>query len=246
MSPIIFGTMRMTEEVGNISYWVKLFRAMYHGGITTLHSSAEYDSFPLLKSVLSELNVLEPQIKFKHIVKLAEPHFSDVGFSSKRLNAKVMQYLSDLKISRLDAIQWMWRSNLADEVRINDFLKQSTSIKNTLDALKGEGKVLKSFCFPYSECFMAEASSLDLFDGFCVYRNPHEKYYDELLSHSAPKSVITIRPFSANKLYTKQKGVETLLDYNFSSSAVGSTILSFSTYEQLTEILEYISAKTNI
>jgi hypothetical protein len=236
----------MSEEFCDVLYWVKLFRAMYYGGITTLHSSTEYDSFPLLKSVLSELNVLDPKVKFKHIVKLAEPHFSDVSFSSKRLNEKVMQYLSDLKISKLDAIQWMWRSNLSDDLRVNAFLKESIYIKNALNTLKSEGIVLSSYCFPYSEFFMAEASVLDIFEGFCVYRNPHEKEYDKLLSHCTPKSVITIRPFSANKLYTKQNGVGPLLDYNFSSPAVGSTILSFSTHEQLKEILEFYDTKTNI
>jgi hypothetical protein len=136
MSAIVFGTMRMAEEKGDVSYWSGLLREIYYAGVNTLHSSTEYDSFPLLQAVLQNVSRADPAVRFKHLVKLAEPHFTDAGYVSSRLFNKVEEYREKLNVNKLDAIQWMWRSNLPDEQRIQEFKMIHHELKSDFDALK--------------------------------------------------------------------------------------------------------------
>lgn len=243
MSPIVFGSMRMNESKGNEAYWAELLHKAYYAGIDTIHSSTEYDSFTLLQSTLQRLSEMDNTIHFKHIVKLAEPHFSNGEYSSDRLNEKVNSYLEELQVDKLEAIQWMWRSNLSDPERIINFTKQSEQIKEDVDLLKRDGLIETALCFPYSVEFMQNALELKVFDNFCVYRNPIEREYDEILSNCKKGTVVSIRPFFADKRFVMEQGPIKLLEYNFSEPAIRSTILSLSSLFQLNEIKDFLNAK---
>lgn len=241
MSPVIFGSMRMDESKGNEDYWAELLCAAYHAGIDTIHSSSEYESFPLLIKTLKKLALIDKKVKFKHIVKLAEPHFSDSEYSSERLKEKLNDYLTKLQVERLEAIQWMWRSNLSDSQRIESFLDHHKKIRHDIQSLKQESLIGSALCFPYSVEFMKEALRLQVFDGFCVYRNPKELEYDDILKQCDRQTVISIRPFAADKRLITSEGPIHLLDYNFADSAIGNTILSISSLSQLDEIKGFLN-----
>lgn len=243
MSPIIFGSMRMNKVKGSETYWAELLREAYYAGIDTIHSSIEYDSFTLLQSTLQRLWRIDNTIRFKHIVKIAEPHFSNDEYSSNRLNEKVNSYLEALQVDKLEAIQWMWRSNLSDQERVINFTKQSQLIKEGIDSLKRKGLIETALCFPYSLEFMRKALELKVFDNFCVYRNPMELEYDEILNNCKEETVISIRPFFADKRLVMEQGPIKLLEYNFSEPAIKSTILSISSLSQLNEIKDFLNAK---
>lgn len=243
MSPVIFGSMRMDESKGNEDYWAELLCAAYYAGIDTIHSSSEYESFPLLIRTLKRLTLIDKKVNFKHIVKLAEPHFSDSEYSSERLIEKINDYLIILQVGKLEAIQWMWRSNLSDLQRIESFTNYHKKIRRDIETLKQENLIGSALCFPYSVEFMKEALKLKVFDGFCVYRNPKELEYDDILKECDRQTVISIRPFSADKKLISSEGPLDLLNYNFADSAVKSTILSMSSLSQLNEIKGFINAK---
>lgn len=245
MSPLVFGSMRMSEDKGDEHYWAKLLCQAYYAGIDTIHSSSEYDSFPLLQKVLKEVSLIDSTIVFKHIVKLAEPHFSDYEYSSNRLKEKVSNYLSIFEIDKLEAIQWMWRSNLSDPQRIDSFIKQQEQMRHDIEDLKQSGLVCNALCFPYSVGFMEKALESNIFDGFCIYRNPQELEYDRILTDCDDGTVVSIRPFSADKALIESEGVIKLLEYNFLEPAIKSTILSISSVYQLNEIKGYLNAKKN-
>ncbi|MEC5210352.1 aryl-alcohol dehydrogenase-like predicted oxidoreductase [Psychrobacter sp. PL15] len=245
MSPIVFGSMRMSQDKGDEEYWAELLRQAYHAGIDTIHSSMEYDSFTLLQSTLQRLSKIDNSIHFKHIVKLAEPHFSNDEYSSNRLNEKVNSYLEALQVDKLEAIQWMWRSNLSDQKRVVNFTKQSKQIKEGIDSLKRKGLIETALCFPYSVEFMRKALKLKVFDDFCVYRNPIEQEYDEILSNCKKGTAVSIRPFFADKAFVVKEGPIKLLEYNFSEPAIRSTILSISSLSQLNEIKGFLNAKAS-
>lgn len=245
MSPIIFGSMRMSRDKGDELYWAELLRQAHKAGIDTIHSSIEYESFSLLLSTLQKLSEIDNSVRFKHIVKLAEPHFSDSSYSSSRLQDKIQQYLDNFGVNQLESIQWMWRSNLPDEDRVASFVNQHKQVSDDIQNLKQEGLINSAYCFPYSVDFMDKAIGLDVFDGFCVYRNPSELEYDGLLKRSKANTVVSIRPFFASKELIREKGSIELLNYNFSEPAVKSTILSLSSLSQLNEIKGFLDAKKN-
>ena len=53
------------------------FRESLDRGVTTLHSSTEYDSFTRFTSIV---RATERAREWRHVVKLAEPHFGDADF----------------------------------------------------------------------------------------------------------------------------------------------------------------------
>lgn len=236
MNRIVFGSMRMTLDKLSVDDWTELFIFMFDNGINTLHSSAEYESFPLFLKTLEKVSSIRPDIQFKHIVKLAEPHFDESEFCCERFNMKIKQYQEALEVERIDYVQWMWRSNSDDSRRIEKFTTALPEIKKCFTNLKKSRNVGKFYCFPYTPEFMKRAQDVSLFDGYCVYRNPEENEYDELLKKSDKNSVITIRPFRANKLLIQSQGVKSLLDYNFSDPSVDKTIISLSSKDQVLEI----------
>src|SRR5262249_39625694 len=118
-------------------------------GITTFHSSSEYDTFSRFCALSRNLGGRGSEMH--HVVKLAEPHFGDTSFDERRLRLKVEAYLADLGVARLDVVQWMWRGDLKDEDgRLAGFKRHRDSIQAAFDALRAEGKIGAVASFPYT------------------------------------------------------------------------------------------------
>ena len=52
LSEITFGSMRLPSSISDEAIWIDLLVDAYDRGITTIHSSDEYDSFPTLCDLL--------------------------------------------------------------------------------------------------------------------------------------------------------------------------------------------------
>jgi hypothetical protein len=174
-----------------------------HGlGITKMHSSAEYETFPLLCEILQRISHRENPPVFEHVVKLAEPSFDDAAFDGARFEQKIDDYCCALGVESLTDIQWMWRKNLDDDFnRISGFERAIPAMSKAFTALKSTGTFTRLLCFPYSTNFAQAAIGLDVVDGLTVYRNGAEIEYDQLIADCGKmgKSVLVIRPLNAGK-----------------------------------------------
>ena len=234
--------MRMLAHSQDISFWVDFLRSMHQQGIRVLHTSVEYDSFPLLCEVLRRLR--KDGIAFRHMVKLAEPSFDEPDFSTDRLLTKLHVYQQLLGTECIENVQWMWRSNLKNLIRRMDRFSQALSAIDTcLLELKSAGHINKVVCFPYTPDFANIAIRLPNLDGLAVYWNPDEQdYLSQMTAYvQNGKQVYTLRPFSAGKF--KQATCEQLLDFTFDTDLVTGTILTASQTPHIKHVLTYLHKK---
>ena len=220
VSPIAFGSMRIHERALDDAAWEALLREAIERGVTTLHSSSEYASYPRFRGLVARLRGLPIQ----HVVKLADPHFGEAGFDAVRLEARVDAYLAELGAERIDVVQWMWRGDLADEPgRLAGFDRERGAIRAAFDALRGKGKLGAVAPFPYTAAFAdrviggggpgagapddggpgsgGSGAGGPLCEGLAVYLNPAER---ELLPQiraaaRAGMGTVAIRPLAAGK-----------------------------------------------
>ncbi|KYG69906.1 hypothetical protein AZI85_16055 [Bdellovibrio bacteriovorus] len=237
VNKLVLGTMRLHEVTLDVSFWVQFFCEAHSLGVRKLHSSSEYESYPLLKEALSFLKKKHPHVEFEHIVKLAEPSFGDVGFEVGRLTKKVNDYLSDLQTAHLSVVQWMWRLNLnEDQIRIRDFIAACPCLAKEVEDLKLQNKIKQFMCFPYSVPFANSAIRIECIDGLVVYRNVIETEYDksiELAAKLGKKSYI-LRPLAAGEaLKNTNKTARELFEWALSHQGIEGAIISISKLEHI-------------
>lgn len=238
---LIFGTMRLGEAERSIEDWVSFFQDVHALGITSLHSSSEYDTFPLLCKILHKLAKTDGSPKFRHVVKLAEPNFDDAGFDAARLLDKVAEYREALGTNCVHDIQWMWRHNLSDDAeRVDSFKSNLTALTDVVSSLKSQGKIERFFCFPYSPVFASEALKSATVDGLAVYRNAQETEYDAAIDGCADhgKPVLVIRPLNAGKVL--EQGATSAADhvqYSLNMAAIEAGIISSNNLDHIRELL---------
>lgn len=235
LSPIIFGSMRLHEKPLTDADWQRLLDVSYARGVTSIHSSCEYESFPRLCELLKRRSSSD----LSHMVKLAEPHFGDTGFSRIRLVEKIDAYLSALGCERLAAVQWMWRGELKQEdTRLRGLRDEAQEIQRAFQDLQLAGKVGKVLPFPYTETFATQAQALGIFDGLTMYLNPEEK---DALPHFEALSQrdqvgVAIRPFFAGKAL-EQRSARACIEWVKGQPGVSCIVVSYSTLEQLDDIV---------
>jgi aryl-alcohol dehydrogenase-like predicted oxidoreductase len=238
---LIFGTMRLGEVERSIEDWVAFFQDVHAMGITSLHSSSEYDTFPLLCEILRELAKADNSPKFRHVVKLAEPSFDDSGFDAARLEAKVAGYSAAFGVDCVDDVQWMWRHNLADDgERIETFKRNLPALTDAVESLKSQGKIGRFFCFPYSSAFANEALRAAAIDGLTVYRNAQETEYDAAIADCAElgKPVLVIRPLNAGKVLDQSAmSAAENVRYSLNLPAIAAGIISSNKLDHIRELL---------
>jgi predicted aldo/keto reductase-like oxidoreductase len=238
---LIFGTMRLSEVERSIEDWVDFFQNVYAMGITSLHSSSEYDTFPLLCEILRELAKADNSPKFRHAVKLAEPSFDDSGFDAARLAEKVAGYCAAFGVSCIHDVQWMWRHNLSnDGDRIDAFKRKLPTLTDAVESLKSQGKIERFFCFPYSPAFANEALRAAVVDGLTVYRNAQETEYDAAIGDCAEfgKRVLVIRPLNAGKVLEKSAmSAAENVRYSLDLPAITAGIISSNNLDHIRELL---------
>ena len=229
--------MRMLEHSQDPEFWVDFLKKIHGFGIKTLHSSIEYDSFPLLCETLRRLK--DVNINFTHVIKLAEPSFDDNAFSKDRFLYKLETYRKMLKCDSIDTVQWMWRSSLEeDQQRINDFKETQSVISEAF----AQGRLISTniMCFPYSKKFAHECVKSDISDGLVIYWNPLEQEYLDIIMHchSVGKNVYSIRPFAGGKV---KIATNELLDFTFQQKGIHATILTATKPEHINCIMNYIN-----
>jgi hypothetical protein len=233
--------MRMTEYKYSVSYWVDLFNYMYDNGITVHHVSSEYDSYEFYLDVLINFQSKYPNKQITHLVKLAEPHFDSNEFSSVNFLLKIDKYLSELNVSKLWGIQWMWRGDLNDEIRrLDNFKKYIEILDSKVFKLKKNNLIDGFYLFSYTYTFCELAISLSkqlnnsLFDGLTVYRNLQENEFDKYLDFFERN--IIIRPLFAGKLNVSLSRKH-LVEYALNHDRVTNGIISISSLDKLNELL---------
>lgn len=239
---LIYGTMRLHEVDRSVSDWVTFFIEMRNLGVTKLHSSSEYDSYPLLCEILRQLAIVEPTLLFQHIVKLAEPSFDDVGFDGERLKQKIHTYRKELGAGQIDDIQWMWRHDLKnDEDRILQFEKAADHISEVSQSLKEAGCIKRFLCFPYSISFAETAIDRPGVDGLAIYRNRQETEYDAAVRKckKLDKTAIAIRPLNAGRVLEEEDGsARESFDFALDLEPLEAGIVSSSNMAHLRQLLD--------
>jgi aryl-alcohol dehydrogenase-like predicted oxidoreductase len=205
-------------------------------GVTTLHSSTEYESYARFCGVLRRFDH-KPDLQ--HIVKLAEPHFGDSRFDESRLRAKVDRYLADLGAEALGVVLWMWRGNLQDEAsRLAGFRAQLPEIRAAFETLRAAGKVRAFAPFPYTSGFADEVIASGACEGLTVYLNPLEQDMIPQIARAARAGMgaVAIRPFAAGKALgtvTPRACLQSVLRH----PGVATAVVSYSTPEHLSELV---------
>lgn len=238
---IVFGSMRMHEYDYPIDYWVTLLGQLHDLGITTFHSSSEYESFPMYCEALSLFHKRFPEKKIKHIVKLAEPHFHIHEFSEELMVQKVAEYLEKLQTKSLHCVQWMWRGTISEPAqRLSNFNKEYPKIEAAVAKLKTQGLIENFHCFPYDIEFAKAAIQKSAIDGLVVYRNKMETENDEVLQMAVDsgKHNYIIRPlFGGEALKLEHETPRSLLQFALDFPNIDGAVLSISAYEKIKQIL---------
>jgi aryl-alcohol dehydrogenase-like predicted oxidoreductase len=234
LSELTFGSMRMNERPSALGHWINLLVESMEAGITTCHSSHEYESFSLFCSVLERLRREGMASRLQHIVKLAEPHFGEDDFDENRLRQRVERYLTWLGVARLDVVQWMWRGDLnREQDRLNGFMARRDSIHEVFASLRREGKVGAVLPFPYTVAFAEKVLAEESFDGMTVYLNPLELDYVPFLG---PKATVALRPLAAGRVLEVGYKPATAIEWALAHPGVATAVVSYSSAEHLKEL----------
>lgn len=255
LSQICFGSMRFLEEKITESEGIELLSAMVDMGISTLHSSHEYESYPFFCEVLTKYKKLNPSKKLEHIVKLPAPHFKEDRFCKNKFIELVDSKLLELGAERLEVVQWLLRHEPnTDEFRIPLLYDCCDELAEVWAELKQAGKVGVLYSFPYSSSFANEVLKVSLCSGITDYLNLIELENTSLMPTllNNNQGFIAIRPYCAGRINelpeSKQKlllamlKVEALNDaaiqFPLLNPLVVSEVVSFSSSAHLTNIVE--------
>ena len=136
-------------------------KELYEAGITSFHSSQEYDTFQFFSSCLKEFNKHIPKYKLQHIVKIAAPHFKDNCFSIDLLQDRIDKFLLTTGAETIDAVQWLVRNEPnTDNFRLPILNECVEHFTHAMNVLKATGKVRSWYSFPYSSSFAREVMRL--------------------------------------------------------------------------------------
>jgi aryl-alcohol dehydrogenase-like predicted oxidoreductase len=260
LSPITLGSMRfLPNKISSVDEGVSLLAYLYDHGITSYHTSFEYEAHAYFCEVFRQFKARCSVVNDTHIVKLASPHFEETDFSLSNLEQKVDEQLKMLQIEQIDIVQWLFRQkNNVDDVRIPRLRESALAIQEGFERLVKKGKVRAFASFPYTMTFAEVVQDYGLVSGFVDYLNLLEldwaKAFQEVgASH---RGFVSIRPLFAGKVLDflsinqdmfkqirrdiaqhcclNENDIDTDfagLAYPLLSTRVSSTIVSISSYE---------------
>ena len=140
----------------------------------------------------------------------------------------------------------MWRGNLTDEdIRVKNFNKDKKKIMLLFNSLLKKKKIKGVYVFPYTKRFLIESISSNIFDGACIYLNPKENEYEQLISKFKKFNFIGIRPFGGKLKLAKKHKLNFLLNYSMNYKNIKKIILTCSKEKQIKEIISYCNDKKN-
>lgn len=233
--------MRLHEIERDVEAWADFFLAAHTLGVDTLHSSTEYESFPLLLRVLARVADIAPDARFRHLVKLGEPHFDENDFDTKRLSGRIDEYRKALNADCIADVQWMWRNGLKDDAsRVAQFRAAAPAITAASATLKSVGAIDRFLCFPYTAAFADAALGVEGVDGLVVYRNIEEVEYDAALDRAGAlgKPCIVVRPFLGGKLVRDgASDPVTMFRFALDKPAIEAAVVSSSSLDRLGKLI---------
>ncbi len=234
LSTLTFGSMRLHERSLDDAAWLALLRTSIDHGITTFHSSSEYESFPRFCSLVHKLDR-----GIQHIVKLAEPHFGEARFDGARLRARVDGYLARLGIERIEVVQWLWRGDLENEPgRLTGFANQRGDLQAAFADLRQAGKIGAVVTFPYTAAFAEQTHSTGFGQGLAVYFNSVEQEMVPQIARAARSGmgVVAIRPFAGGKSLAAGSPPGACIEAVLRQPGVTTAVVTYSSVEHLLEL----------
>jgi aryl-alcohol dehydrogenase-like predicted oxidoreductase len=195
--------MRLDPKRLSLDDAARLLEHLWDRGVTTLHSSSEYDTHGFFCEALQKLRARRPGARPVHISKIAAPHFEDAGFSASLLRSRVERQLQDLGAERLDVVQWLLRSKpIRDDVRLSTLASCRDELEATWADLRREGKVGALASFPYARPFAERVLDLPACEGLVTYLGPAELEMAPLLDGlaAAGQGFVAIRPLLAGRI----------------------------------------------
>jgi aryl-alcohol dehydrogenase-like predicted oxidoreductase len=243
LSVLTFGSMRMLPARLSVAEGVALLSRLIDGGVSCLHVSSEYESFPYFAEIFRGLRAERNVSRLRFIAKAASPHFGEDAFHAGRFEAKIDCYLQALGIDTVDVAQWLLRFDLAQpDRRVEIFERDAGRVSECVDRLRGAGKIRAMVSFPYDEEIALRALALPACDGLALYVNPFETELAHLLdrAEAAGKSVIAIRPLAAGRV-TGDERVRAAFQYALAHPAVVTTVASLNSLAQAETALAALS-----
>ncbi len=255
-SQVTYGSMRLNavEYQNSAKEGSAFLRSVLDAGITTFHSSSEYNTFDFFSACMQELYRSVSKDCIEHIVKIAAPHFKDDTYDDHLLEQRINSFLQLTGAVCIDAVQWLVRNEPnTDEHRLKILAEFSHAFEDKMDNLCKQGKVKSWYSFPYSLPFAKEVINLKSCAGIVDYLNFLElqdaKYLESIKNQS--ESFIALRPLFAKRIYEMPKNMTTALcetlgtndlftaavQFPLLSSVVTSEVISIRKYDQLKTLL---------
>ncbi len=192
ISQISYGTMRLR---GTTAEAAQLLHDLAERGITTHHSSAEYDSHGLYLAALKAA-----RIRAEHIVKLSSPSFDTDRFDCSNIKRAVHEELSTLGTDRLASVQWLFRTPDAQDLsgRQAALADQTEAIQACFAEMILTGDIADVSVFGYHPDFAKAALDVLPTSTMCDYLNLSETQNVPLLDRL--DSFLAIRPLAGGGL----------------------------------------------
>ena len=227
---ICFGTMRL-DRTGHADAAAALLNYAFDAGITGVHCSSEYDSFPLFREAWAR-GRFPGKRKPAVIAKIGVPHFGESAFSADAFRRKVDFYLRELGLERIDVIQWLLRFDLQqEEERLRILEEAREPLAELMEDLRASGKAAALVSFPYTDRVAERALDEPYCDGLALYVNPLEREMERHIRRAGEKgkAVVAIRPFAAGRLFAETTcSADAALAHVFAFPAVETAVVSAS------------------
>ncbi len=203
LSTLTFGTMRLLAPRFDRASATDLLIRLHDQGVTSLHVSAEYDSWDLTCQAVRGLRQARPDGALEIVAKHAAPHFDETGFDPVTARARIDAMRLGLGVDRIDLVQSMVRQTPNEDApRLAILARDAGRAEETWSTLKQEGAVGAVAVFPYSVAFLEAALALPWVDGVVDYLNLLEQeaapYLDTLAASG--RGFAASRPLAAGKL----------------------------------------------
>ena len=199
VSILVFGSMRLDPARLTLQDATNLLSFLSEAGVTTWHSSFEYENHSFFCDALRRIKPRNPV----HVMKLGEPHFDTPRFRPRRFVELVEQELRALGTDHIAIVQWLLRATPnEDSARLPLLLDCLDEVEDTALRLKQQGKIGALAVFPYSLGAAAVCLSRPSCAGLVSYLNPAEQEFIPFLSGMQKQGhgFLAIRPLCAGKL----------------------------------------------